>query len=202
VAHKVARLVVEDDGVPALCGVGWSLTYAPDDTAQCIPLSTVYPLLGVAWGAYGAEEHDAPDLAHGCGFYAVADPARLVELTNTYRAAQLALTVELYGRVIRHRSGYRAERQRVLGAALLHRCARQGFFEAARWDARNRPGATLPEPCGPATHVVQSEALVTTPNGCIELLCDRCAGHNLARTVRLWTPAELSGALGVEVTWS
>jgi hypothetical protein len=85
-------------------GIVQSEHYRPADIAKC--------------GALG--EHLAPSPGCSCGFYAVSRE-RLQEVSD-WREGSVVLKVALYGRVIRHQWGYRAERQRVLGVHLNPLC--------------------------------------------------------------------------------
>jgi hypothetical protein len=88
------------------------------DTAICLP----------AFGPAGKPRHlgaTSPQVACTCGFYAVETLAdvTLWPLAHTVaRIGTATLEVELFGRVIRHQYGYRAEHQRILSVILDRTC--------------------------------------------------------------------------------
>lgn len=122
--------------------------------------------------------HPAPHPRGSCGFYgSTGDP-----LEWMLPEAAL-LDVELFGRVIRHERGWRAEGQRVLGARFVHGCA-----------ACLRPTADPVLVTAPAP--VDTGGLLVSPR------CPRCARVWRAPTWgEVLEPAELAGLLGTEVTW-
>lgn len=139
-----------------LYGVGMHAAYLPEDTAKCLKHLT----------------HMAPEQGCSCGFYAM-DKKMLGHLGAEYNQGCADLEVELYGRVIRHRDGYRAQHQRVLGVHLdpaCHICGRQathlapyrfgviGITSAGTLSTRPEPPRLVPY-C--ATHLVPTSAAVT-----------------------------------------
>lgn len=107
VAWKRARIKVHD-GHPVLCGVVFG-RYKPVDVAQH---------LGIWDSVFQMPAHVAPDLDCACGFYGVAKD-HLYDASFDYHARSCAdLEVELYGKVIAHEQGWRAEKQRVLAVHL------------------------------------------------------------------------------------
>jgi hypothetical protein len=107
VAWKTADLVVDQEGVVRF-QAGNGTHYGAEAVASC--------------HGYRDEEHLSPDPTGGCrtcGFYAVMERP---DVEDYY--GDVVLQVELYGRVIRHTAGYRAEKQRVLAAWLDPVCPR------------------------------------------------------------------------------
>jgi hypothetical protein len=86
----------------------------PHQTARCLKTGTD-PDLPVP--------HDAAVCSHPpCGIYAFADPARIRHELTWFAPPPVILLLgltELTGRVIQHARGYRAERAKVVGAAVL-----------------------------------------------------------------------------------
>jgi hypothetical protein len=89
-----------------------------------------YRQLGDAYGAVAdatcaLDDHDAPDAACSCGFYAVADEGSLWRL-GADEPELAVLDVELAGRVIEHDHGFRASHQRVRAVRFHGVCVRCG----------------------------------------------------------------------------
>lgn len=122
--------------------------------------------------------HPAPHPHGTCGFYgATGDPL-------DWMMPQAALLdVELYGRVVRHERGWRASRQRVLGARFARGCVDCLAREA-------RPAlVTRRDPLG-------------SPRLLVAARCGRCvAVWRSPSDGELVAPAELAGLLGTEVSW-
>lgn len=111
-AWKRARIGL-CDGQPVLRGVMYG-EYKPVDAAVHARSD---------WLALPARDHKAPHVDCICGFYGVTKD-RLHEVSMYYGPNSCAdLEVELYGTVIRHRDGWRAEKQRVLAVHLDLSCA-------------------------------------------------------------------------------
>lgn len=133
-AWKQARLVYEN-GVYRFGGIGYTHTrYGVEGAAECSAGEGNGWLSGLFSQSYSfqfttssgglisvptkvepkpaaRDKHAAPDAECRCGFYALPDkPAP----HPTYAC----LEIELFGRVIEHERGYRAEKQRVLGATI------------------------------------------------------------------------------------
>jgi hypothetical protein len=100
-------------------------------------------------------EHRPPAWRCWCGFYATFDLAHLLEIwqrENVDRSTAL-LEVELSGRVVEHRAGWRAAHQVVLAARWNTRCAHcgeaaSGFTLPAR---TGRPVVQVCARCDPAS---------------------------------------------------
>ena len=114
-AWKRARFLIGDAG-PILRGVIYG-TYTPVATAEHIVDDTngfwtwISPPLA-------PNPHEAPHPDCVCGFYGVTHQ-RLHEVSVDYCGRSCAdLEVELYGKVIAHKSGWRASKQRVLAVHL------------------------------------------------------------------------------------
>lgn len=111
-AWKRAGIAIRG-GQPVLRGVMYG-EYKPVDTAIHAPFNFLSP----------DRHHQAPDAKCVCGFYGVAKEW-LYQASKDYTSSSCAdLEVELYGRVIRHRDGWRAEKQRVLAVHLDLSCLR------------------------------------------------------------------------------
>lgn len=124
------------------------------------------------------DNHPAPHLGGTCGFYgATGDPL-------DWMMPQAALLdVELYGRVVRHESGWRAGRQRVLGARFARGCV-----DCLAADPRSAL-VTRPDPLG-------SRRLLVAPRcaRCLPVWRSPSDGEEVAL-------ADLAGLLGTEVSW-
>lgn len=105
-AWRRACLVLVD-GKVRFAPVAHIGTFDADATAVCL-----------LWFQSGTPGHAAPDQNCTCGFYAVTKERYRAELTAGYSTSVCTLDVDLFGRVIVHENGYRAERQRVLGVTL------------------------------------------------------------------------------------
>ncbi|MES1975718.1 MAG: hypothetical protein V4472_24945 [Pseudomonadota bacterium] len=94
--------------------------------------------------------HLVPDPTGGCrqcGFYAMDDKTAL----GYHLGGAVLLEVELYGRVIRHTSGYRAQHQRVLGgwvAPVCVECGRPATGVRFAEDSELSPGCASCWPLG------------------------------------------------------
>lgn len=110
IAWKHAYIEVDDSGV-YFRGIGVSARYGVESVAECA-------LNGHLEAAeMGMEHGPAPSRYCRCGFYAVKnnlDPFDPVNEGRYIPVGQVLLQVELYGRIIVHTQGYRAEKQRVL----------------------------------------------------------------------------------------
>jgi hypothetical protein len=105
-AHGAAFYPLNKDNFPA---------YAAQATAQCCCQSalstwgytTAYTTLGLA--TIPTAGHRRPQTDSSCGFYAWKR-----DTPFPWQAGTWLLEVDLYGRVIEHDAGYRAEKQRIL----------------------------------------------------------------------------------------
>lgn len=121
-AWKVAHLRLTGEGW-RFSGIGVAMEYGVEEVAKCARQGdhpTTHVIVNGAGQVVSRIEepiHTAPSLDCACGFYAVAE----ADLSTRYgfvTAAEVLLEVELYGRVIVHERGYRAEKQRVLSARM------------------------------------------------------------------------------------
>jgi len=110
---KAGRVTVLPSGVAftalhAANPAGITVAYAPEAEMSCLCRSAETPtIMGVRMPA---PWHDHPEAGNGhCGFYAwkLGQP-------YPWTAGTWMLEVDLYGRVIEHERGYRAQKQRVL----------------------------------------------------------------------------------------
>ena len=110
-AHGAAFYPLNKESFPA---------YTAQATAQCCcrssaayapySLSTLAPLTRVS--TIPAMEHQRPQTDSSCGFYAWKR-----DVPFPWQAGTWLLEVDLYGRVIEHDGGYRAEKQRILSVS-------------------------------------------------------------------------------------
>lgn len=130
--------------------------------------------------------HLSPDDNCTCGFYAVRHPRLIGKVkgseyeTPFYKTAFALLEVELYGKIVSGKYGYRAEKQRVLKVNYKRRCG-QCCMETKRKHfvfPRRAIGFGL---------LNQSDTLVPV-----------CKLHSGRTVISL---ADLSGYLGTEVAW-
>jgi hypothetical protein len=122
-ATKAAYLIVRADGVafsPLNCSDG-SRTYPPQAVAECLCYGDPAPLSALYGGSYlfgdrhlGFALHPQPERDNSCGFYAWKPEAPF-----PWQAGTWLLETDLYGRVIEHQQGYRAQKQRVLSISPL-----------------------------------------------------------------------------------
>lgn len=167
--EKAALVLLSPDRRRArFSGLAVAATYDADATARCSRQRC--PVAG---------EHEVPHAAGTCGFHATTDDPLGWMLPES-----ALLQVELYGRIIRHERGWRAARQRVLGARFLQAC--MSCYSPA-------PDAVLVTAPAPT----DQRALLVGPR------CPRCAdawrwpdaGERVAM-------ADLAGLLGTEVCWA
>ena len=97
-------------------------TYDGDATAECSVENWSYVGYMNVWRPSGEaivrKAHDAPEPDCHCGFYAVNDREHLTEQDGSWPL----LEVELFGRVIVHEKGFRAQRQRVRCCTVPNAC--------------------------------------------------------------------------------
>lgn len=140
---------------PAWVGIGMGIPYtSPDAEAHC-----------------NREFHQAPAWGCSCGFYAIGSLAEL-EQWRPVNGTAWELEVALWGRVIEHTEGYRAQRQRVLTARPPRYCDVCG--------APNTPAAYLG----------------TLPDGVVRGLCER---HAIADRSAVVLAGELERTMGVPI---
>lgn len=186
----IAHLDRPDEDVWGFCGVGTgaSVVYRSGESARCLPtMRHMVP-----------PDHESPQLDCSCGFHAYADPNMLARKNVP---GSVLLDVELYGRVICHRLGYRAQKQRIMVATISTRC----HFDVSAEDLIDRvwpptPGVEVPAPHAPAT------ALGEFQTGRLVPVCPECA------TYREGTPigfkavydnlADIANRVGVELRWA
>ena len=186
VAYKRAAIV---DGPLRLYGVGRHAPYKPDDTATCqrgcswslSPGQARDPKCSCAWCS-SPEGHAAPEATCTCGFYAM-DKTRLGQLGNEYHTGIADLQVELSGKVIRHRDGYRAQHQRVLGV----------FVDPACRCCRRAASVMATGPEGGYFYSLVSERRAPE----LRTFCLQCVPGK----AKTYTPADLANEWGIEVTW-
>jgi hypothetical protein len=123
-AFKLAQLVTVDGGVK-FQGAGSRVLYKGDDVASC-----ERDKVGFFGGFSFLGDHEVPDPRCTCGFYAVPHKHAKVVVADYQSGAFCRLEVELFGRVIKHERGYRAQRQRVLSVAVLPQCRTIGPLQA------------------------------------------------------------------------
>jgi hypothetical protein len=168
-ARKAAWVLITPDRTAGhFAGLSVHLGYQADDLARCAPDR-----------CQGTEQHDPPHRDSSCGFHsAVHDPV------SWLLPDAVLLDVELFGRVIRHERGWRASRQRVLGAA-------------------------FPRACREYRHREDGADLVTLPSRVlggwwtVGSRCQPCSQRLRTPTEgRPITMGELAGILGTEVSWA
>lgn len=112
-AFKLAYLIL-DGTRPRFCGIGQGSDhrYGVEEVAVCVRRTYL------SYRFDYEEDHCAsiPNPSHTCGFYAVPEPPEAGDHA-------VVLEVELYGTVIVHEHGYRAEKQRVLSVRVARQCA-------------------------------------------------------------------------------
>lgn len=147
------------DGNLAFSGyvVGDQHLYQREDTALCLTSLS--------------SDHRAPAWDCGCGFYGM-NHLRHEHLPTRHSARVAILDVELYGRVIRHTYGYRAEKQRVLRAMVNPHCRL----------------------CGNPSTQLSTRFALAFPY--LAPVCDACPSCPPSYSL-----AEVAGLLGVEVGW-
>lgn len=114
-AWKVARLVVSPSGRGVrLASLNELVTHPVEGTAHCTAMrfSTFRDL--------HSHHYDAPHLDCTCGFYAWKTREQAAQMVSEGGLA--LLDIELFGKVIQHEHGYRAEKQRVLGVQIDPTC--------------------------------------------------------------------------------
>ena len=110
---KLGRVSVLPEGVAftplhAGSGVSWTVAYAPQAVMTCLCGHADLPT--VMGGRTRPRFHEQPVPGDGhCGFYAWKPGQQFPWTAGTWM-----LDVDLYGRVVEHERGYRAQKQRVL----------------------------------------------------------------------------------------
>jgi hypothetical protein len=204
---RARKLAFVDAGEhPGFVGIGRGVRYSADDVALC---------------AHGFHfvAHEPPELHCGCGFYAQSEPdswdVKVHAVSGRELPVQIAhLDVELYGRVIRHERGWRAQRQRVLAVVFAPTCPcgahatvlssyfgddPMGQDSSYVWpvcDAHRPPDDAEPPP---APKMVEVD--VTTLGSSIRQTILAPAHAPAAPPVTV-TLAELANLLATEVRWS
>lgn len=171
-AWKLADLVVTDEGVK-LRGVGYRVSYGPNDQAKCNPGYQVT-----------ASSHAVPEASCTCGFYALRSRE---EALNAGYSAHAVLEVELFGKVIKHERGYRAERQRVLAVHVLPSSAARGGLVVL-------PPALDGDDMAALERAIAAFAASIKPGTPVGM-------YTRWDNERAFSLADLSNELGVEVTW-
>lgn len=110
---KLGRVSVLPEGVAftplhAGGGVSWTVTYAPQAVMTCLCGHADLPTVMGARTRPRFHEHPVPGDGH-CGFYAWKPGQQFPWTAGTW-----LLDVDLYGRVVEHERGFRAQKQRVL----------------------------------------------------------------------------------------
>lgn len=116
--------------------------------------------------------HEAPAFSCTCGFHGVAGMGVLAR-TMCVHADMAVLDVDLSGRVVEHDLGWRASRQRVLGARFHDRCLH-----------------------------CDAPAAVIAAHGRWHPLCRSCGERARRRGRTVLTPADAASALGLEVRFA
>ena len=167
VGWKVARLQLAHDGTIRLGGVGLSHAYKIDDEAKHVARG--WP------DKFAGSVQDVPSPLHcgTCGFYATTKE-HLRTLYHDYTDRVVTLEVELYGTVVEHEFGWRAQRQRILG----------GYVKSTCRDCGER-----------ATGLRHNEATGMYPS------CGTLNGQVTYADTRMWTLADVSNLLGTELQW-
>jgi hypothetical protein len=103
---------------------GWKVAHLADPE--------IGSFIGYAFGRYRLvdnarcereKEHESPVSGCDCGFYAMKERFRAEFLLERWRQLVL-LKVELYGRIIEHRDGYRAQEQEITSMLVPARCSK------------------------------------------------------------------------------
>ena len=166
VGWKVARLWPSEGSEMRLGGVGIHALYKIDDEATHIARS---------WLEQRDDVQTIPSPLHcdACGFYATTKE-HLRTLYHDYTDRVVTLEVELYGTVVEHELGWRAQRQRILG----------GYVKSTCRDCGQRAvGLRFNEFVGMYPSCGMLSSRVTYPDD------------------RMWTLAEVSNLLGTELQW-
>ena len=120
---KLAKLVWADGRIRFM-GVGLNIPYDAETAAMC-GIKNGHAFFWGSSNKYGFDpsaDHDVPDPRCTCGFHGVASKDA-DEIQGDYASARFVrIEAELYGRVVRHERGYRAEHQRVLSVSIPRRC--------------------------------------------------------------------------------
>lgn len=155
---KAAYLVRRGEGI-GFAGIAHG-SYSADDRARCLADS----------------DHDAPYPKCLCGFHTYSHRGDAESVLSEHPGSVL-LEVDLYGNIVEHERGVRAEQQVVLSAALPPRCFRCGVAATELTDFAGTP----------AGKGVPWSSLVVA-----------CGRHRAQQTLTL---AELSALTAVELRW-
>lgn len=179
-AWKVAKLIVSNGRLMFMpLAHGWP--YGIETVAHC-DSSRNYP-----WSSNPLPPHVVPEASCSCGLYALKDRDEAERDSHQ----RVLLEVELYGSVVVHESGYRAEKQRVLCVWVPRRCASWLCAKDATVLAATKGSATI-----------YASYRSTTVTDLVLPLCDEHAAMTDYDVMH--TPASLSDVaalLGTEVRW-
>jgi hypothetical protein len=191
-ARKLA--FVEAGERAGFVGIGRAAFYRAEDTAFCLSDPT----------------HRPPVVECGCGFYACDETP---EVTASFDAITLSLAeldVELYGRVIRHTHGWRAERQRILQVLFDPVCSCKARATVlSNWYGEMPVGASYAERVFPVCDEHRPPENPTKGMIALEVTTLTDAERRfiyaelpVAVPPIVVTPAELENLIGTEVRWA
>ena len=124
---KLAKLVALD-GAIRLQGVGSNAIYDVDAKAECHRSSmSLFSGFTLSFGETAEPKaHESPEVYCTCGFYGVPHKTAKQVETDYSTRRYVRVEAELFGRVVRHEHGYRAERQRVISVTVPRKCRTLG----------------------------------------------------------------------------
>lgn len=181
-AWKIARLYTPDGRTVKLGAVHQPTDHPIEGTAICYrshdSMMAMYFAVSSGRQSFTSPStHFTPSLDCQCGFYAWKTTQGAHEYMKGIPDGYVLMQVELFGRVIQHENGYRAQSQRVLGVQVPSTCS--GLL------------------CGqPATCL---EFLAHGREAPYKVLC---AAHRPALSLSVVGVADIANALGCEVTWA
>ena len=122
---KLAKLVLAN-GIIRLQGVGTHAIYDVDAVAECHAGMDGMMIVGGDEKVSEQVKHTAPELNCTCGFYGVPHK-HAKEVQSDYATSRyVRIEAELFGRIVKHERGYRAQRQRVMSISVPRKCRTLG----------------------------------------------------------------------------
>lgn len=117
---RAAQVVLEGNRYRFQSVIAGHGSYDAEAVAACHRNDGYYGIRISMYHSEAERRHEAPGEDCSCGFYAVIDPADVEDLAHG--RGTVMIEADLYGRVIVHERGYRAQKQRALSVTIPADC--------------------------------------------------------------------------------